>query len=159
MRHTNLKLLDLTMDGNDFFNNPKLFGPKCVINALGVEFDPEAFLSQTSFDPEVILWFGKMGMPEQVKIDVAEKVEAEAAKLIDARYLVLLVSDSVVHSTQHEQAIRFLRHHRKEIIRLAEFPNVEQVNLRCMPAEGEPIEQHPEELLNLAYECGLTFLM
>jgi hypothetical protein len=148
------------MQESDLLNNPALYGHGCVLSAFGNGFDAELFLSQTVFPPEVVLAYGKLGFPEQFKQQVIETEGAELAGLFEATILVLKLSQSGVNAVQYEEAAAFLEQYRGEILRLSRFPKVEQVNLRCAAANSESAEApHPDKLLELAAECGLTGLM
>ena len=147
-------------EDDNLMENPKLYGHGCVLSAHGRGFEPKSFLSRTILPPDVILGFGKLGLPEELKKQVIKKEGAEGAMLFEARILALKLSESGVQAVQHEEAIAFLSRFRDEILRLSRFPNVEQVNLRFAAAAGEPVvERPPDKLLELGAECGLTALM
>jgi hypothetical protein len=144
----------------DLMNNPNLYGHGCPLSAQGRGFEPELFLEETILPPETITGFGKLGLPEGLKKKVAEKDGIEAAALFEAKILALRASSSGVYAVQFEEAIEFLRRYRDEILRLSQFQNVERVNLRCVPANGESfVESSPDELMELALACGPTSLM
>ena len=147
------------MEESNLMNNPKLYGPCCALSAHGIGFDAELFLSRTTFAADLILGYGKLGMPEQLKIQIAEKEGEEAARLFDATILVLRVSSSGISKIQHDEAIQFLTKYGDEVLRLSKFPNVEQLNLRSTLTQGESFEPHPEDLVQLAVKCGITSLM
>ncbi len=147
------------MEDNNLISNPNFCGHGCSLSAHGIDFEPELFLSQTTLAPDVILAYGKLGMPEELRSKVAEK-DFEGTVLFDATVLIINISDSGVNKIQYTEAILFLKQYRDEVLRLSNFPNVEQVNLSCIAANGEICEEsYPDELLELAGECGLTCLM
>jgi hypothetical protein len=147
-------------EDNDLLSNPNLYGHGCVLSAHGRGFEPKLFLDQTILPPDVFAGFGKLGFPEQFKEQVIEKEGPDGAALFEAKILALKLSNSGVNRVQHKDAIAFLSRYRDEILRLAQFPHVEQVNLRCIAAHGESFEErHPDELVALAAACGLTSLM
>ena len=149
------------MEETDLMINPNLFGHGCVLAALGRGFEPKLFLARSIFPPAAVLGFGKMGLPAELRNKSAEKLGEEAvAAFFDAKYLALEISKSGVNAVQHKAAVEFLSRYREEILRLSQFAGVEQVNLRCVAAPGEPFESHlPDALIELGAACGLTMLM
>ena len=149
------------MEEIDLMNNPKLFGHGCVLSAFGRGFEPNLFLRQTTFPPAAVLGFGNIGLPAEIIRQTSEKLGDEtAAELVDVKYLALEISRSSDGEAQHAAAVEFLSRYCEEILRLSQFPNVEQVNLRCTLPQGESVEDHQyDELLELGDVCGLTGLM
>jgi hypothetical protein len=152
---------ETTMEETDLMNNPKLFGHGCVLSAFGKGFEPKLFLEQTTFPPAVIAGFGGIGMPAEAIRQAAEKLDKETvAQFFEAKYLALKISGSESGAAQHAAAAEFLRRHRAEVLRLSQFPNVEQVNLRCALPPGAALDNRQyEELIELAETCGLTGIM
>jgi len=139
------------MEDTSWLYNPKLYQQSgCVFQAYGMNFKPEAFLQDTTFDSKLILYHGKLGLPEELKRKVAE-TDLEALAVFETTYLLLTVSEAEQSQTQLADAASFLEQYRSEIKRLREFPQVEMVSLKFQPAEGEPpLETLPDEFLELA---------
>jgi hypothetical protein len=147
------------MEDNCLMNNPNIYGYGCSISANGIGFEPELFLSQTIFPPDVITAYGKLGMPEGLKGKVGEEDLLLYETLYKSTFLILKVSKSGINAIQHKEAILFLKQYRNEISRLSKFPRIEQINLRCVVADGELYEEeHPYELLILARDCGISLV-
>ncbi len=116
---------------------------------------PEAFLQDSIFDPKLILYRGKLGLPEELKRKVAE-TDLEALAVFETTYLLLTVSEAERSATQLADATSFLKQYRSEIKRLREFPQVELVSLKFQPAESEsPLETLPDDFLELASDVEL----
>ncbi len=137
-------------------NNPNLFGHGCVLSAYGIGFEPTLFLSEMSFDPELILYKGKMGFRT---FEWVGEVRPRTKEIFEYTHLILNVSKSGVSATQHTEAILFLKQYQSEILRLSKFPNVEHLGLHCRLTKGESFEDYPDKLIDLAKDCGLTHLM
>ncbi len=146
------------MKENNWTNNPNLYGPGCALSASGVGFEPELFLKETSFPPELILFTGVLDFPEELKNKINE-VESSASSIFELTFLVIKVSEAGVSANQHKEAMLFFKQYCNEILRLSKFPNVEQLVLRCMTTDDDSFENHPEELINLGFDCGLSSLM
>jgi hypothetical protein len=137
-------------------NNPNLFGHGCVLSAYGIGFEPTSFLSETSFDPELILYKGKMGFRT---FEWVGDVRPRTKEIFEYTHLILNVSKSGVNPTQHTEAMLFLKQYEIEILRLSKFPNVEHLALHCGLTKGESFEDYPDKLIDLADDCGITHLM
>ncbi len=137
-------------------NNPNLFGHGCVLSAYGIGFEPTLFLSEMSFDPELILYKGKMGFRT---FEWVGEVRPRTKEIFEYTHLILNVSKSGVNATQHTEAILFLKQYQNEILRLSKFPNVEHLGLHCRLTKGESFEDYPDKLIDLADDCGITHLM
>ena len=137
-------------------NNPNLFGHGCVLSAYGIGFEPALFLSETSLDPELILYKGKMGFRT---FEWVGEVRPRTKEIFEYTHLILNVSKSGVSATQHTEAILFLKQYQNEILRLSKFPNVEHLGLHCRLTKGESFEDYPYKLIHLADDCGITHLM
>lgn len=139
----------------ELLNNPNLFRHGCFLNAYGIGFEPELFLSETTFYLKRILFKGEMGMRTFKwfgETRPREKVIYEYSNLI------LLVSNAKTNATRFKEATLFLKKYRSEIIRLSEFKGVETIILTFSPLGFEPIENFPDELSDLAIECGITLI-
>jgi hypothetical protein len=148
------------MEESSWLYNPNLYEhPGCVLQADGTGFEPQAFLQQTTFDAKLIIFHGKLGLPEELKLKVAE-VEPSGLQLFETTFLLLTVSEAEAKATQLEEATLFLEQHRDEVQRLRNFPQVENVSLRFMVAKGEPsLENLPNEFVELALNCGVEGIM
>ena len=136
-------------------NNPNLFRYGCLLDAYGIDFEPEIFLSETTFYSKRILYQGKLGFRTFKWAGVTrprEKVIYEYSNLI------LLVSNSKSNATRIEEATLFLKKYRSEITRLAKFKGVEKITLTFSPLGFELIEDVPDELNDLANECGIALI-
>lgn len=144
------------MSKNNWLNNPKLRGFCCVLNAYGMDFNPELFLSDTTFDPELIAFVGKLDFPQDFKKKSA-KVEPEGAKLFDTTFLSLVLSKSEESATQVKEATLFFQRYQDEVLRLSKFPNIEHLSLvfRVMRDEQENL---PIEFQELAVNSGITMI-
>ena len=145
------------MEDTSWLYNPKLYEQfGCVFQAYGMNFEPQAFLQNSTFDPKLILYHGKLGLPEELKRKVAE-TGLEALAVFETTYLLLAVSEAEQSARQLADAIAFLKQYRDEIKRLREFPQVEMVSLKFQVAEGEPtLKTLPDDFWELA--TGLSIM-
>ncbi|MDQ3749253.1 MAG: hypothetical protein M3367_09630 [Acidobacteriota bacterium] len=140
------------MEDTSWLYNPKLCQHSgCVFQAYGMNFEPEAFLQDTTFDPQLILYHGKLSLPEELKRKVTE-TNLEALQVFETKYLLLTVSEAEQSATQLADATSFLKQYRNEIKRLRELPQVEMITLKFQTPEGgePPIETFPNEFWELA---------
>ena len=145
------------MEDTSWLYNPKLYEQfGCVFQAYGMNFEPQAFLQDSTFDQKLILYHGKLGLPEEIKRKVAE-TDLEALAVFETTYLLLTVSEAEQSATQLAEATAFLEQYQSEIKRLREFPQVELVSLKFQTAEGEPpLKTLPDEFWELA--SGLSIM-
>ncbi len=146
------------MQDDSWLYNPNLYGPGCSLQADGIGFEPEVFLQRTTFDPNLILFHGKLGFPEEFKNKVAE-VEPEGSQIFETTFLLLRVSTSESRAIQFKEAVLFLERYRDEILRLSKFSQVENLVLRFMSEDGESFENPSEEFMNLAFSVGVSAIM
>lgn len=146
------------MQDHSWLYNPNLYGAGCSLQADGVGFKPESFLEQTTFDPNLILFQGELGFPEEFKNKVA-KVESKGSQLFETTFLLLRISASESHAIQLKKAVLFFEKYRDEILRLSKFPQVENVVVRFMPEEGELFENPSDEFIKLAVRVGVNLIM
>lgn len=147
------------MQNDSWLNNPNLYGATgCSLQADGTGFEPEAFLRQTTFDPNLILFHGKLGFPEEFK-NKAVKVDPQGSQFFETTFLLLRISSSELHAIQFKEATLFFEQYRDEILRLSKFPQVENVVLRFMLEEGEPFENLSDEFIELAFSVGVNNLI
>ena len=60
------------MEEASWFDNPKLVQRHgCVFQAYGMDFEPEAFLRDTTFDRKQILFHGVLNLPGGIKGKIA----------------------------------------------------------------------------------------
>ncbi len=140
------------MEENSWLNNPHLYSHGCALSADGIGFDPEFFLSETSFDPELIVFKGKMGFKT---FEWKGEVRPRTKEIFEYSHLVLKVSKSEAHPIQVDEATLFLKQYQKEIKRLSEFSRVETVSLQFSVAQGELREKLSQDFMDLAFECGI----
>ncbi len=118
------------MEDTSWLYNPKLYEQfGCVFQAYGMNFEPQAFLQDSTFDPKLILYHGKLGLPEEIKRKVTE-TDLEALQVFETKYLLLTLSEAEQSASQLADATSFLKQHRNEIKRLREFPQVETITLK-----------------------------
>ncbi len=147
-------------ENDSWLYNPKLFGRSgCVLQADGIGFEADEFLRQTSFDPQLILYHGKLGFPEGFKLKMAE-VNPSEVKLFETTFLLLEVSRAEVKTSQISEATSFFERYRDELRRLQNFPQVENIMLSFMAEEGEDSPPNlPDEFTELAVSSGVTAIM
>ncbi len=122
-----------------------------------MNFEPQAFLQDSTFDPKLIFYHGKLGLPEELKRKVAE-TDLEALAVFETTYLLLTVSEAEQSATQLAEATAFLKQYRNEIKRLSEFPQVEMVSLKFQVAEGEPtLKTLPDDFWELATSLSIMY--
>lgn len=138
------------------WDNPKLRGSCCVLNAYGVGFKPELFLSETTFDLELIVLRGKLDFPKGFKNE-AIKVAPSESKFFETVFLSLFLSKSEESATQVNEAALFFERYRDEVLRLSKFPNIEHLSLVFKVVKDEQ-ENLPDEIKNLAFSCGVTII-
>ncbi len=145
------------MQDDSWLYNPNLYGAGCSLQADGIGFDPEVFLQQTTFDPNLILFHGELGFPEEFKNKVA-KVELVDSQLFETTFLLLRVSSSKSHAIQFKEAVLFFEQYQDEILRLSKLPQVENMVLRFM-SEEESFENPSDEFMELAFSVGVSDLI
>lgn len=138
------------------WDNLKLRGSCCVLNAYGMGFEPELFLSETTFDPELIVLKGKLDFLQGFK-NKAAKADPEGAKLFETTFLSLILSKSEESATQVNEAILFFERYRDEVLRLSKFPNIKHLSLVFKVVRDEQ-ESLPDEIENVAIGCGITII-
>ena len=144
------------MEENNWLNNPDLYGPGCALSACGIDFEPALFLEKSTFDPKLIVFKGYMGFRTFKWVG---EVRPRTKVIFEYKHLILRVSKSEANAIQIEEATSFLKQYRNEILRLSGFPNVEHVLLTRAAAKGEPREEASDEFVDLAFSCGVSFLM
>jgi len=152
--------MESNFENDDWLYNPNLYRRSgCVLQADGIGFKPEEFLRQTTFDPKLILFRGKLGFPEEFKLKVAE-VESSDSQLFETTFLLLEVSRAVAKASQISEATSFFEQYRDEVKRLEGFSQVENVLLQFISAEDESSPQNlPDEFIELAVSSGVTGIM
>jgi hypothetical protein len=148
-----------------FENDSWLYDPKlyeragCVLQADGIGFDAEEFVRHTSFDPKLILYHGKIGFPDELKLKMAE-VEPSGLDFFETTFLLLELSQAEAKETQISEATSFFEQYRDEVQRLQDFPQVENITLKFMFAEGESSrEDLPDEFMEMVMSRGVTGIM
>ncbi len=147
-------------ENDSWLYNPKLYQRAgCVLQATGISFDAEEFVRQTSFDPKLILYHEKIGFPEEFKLKMAE-VEPSGLDFFETTFLLLEVSQAETKETQISEATSFFEQYRDEVQRLRDFPQVENITLMFMTAEGKSArEDLPEEFMEMVMSRGVTGIM
>jgi hypothetical protein len=145
------------MEEGNGLNNRRLYAPGCYLSASGIGFEPEAFLAETVFYPKRILFRGKMGFRSFGWVGDSQP---RTKQIFEYRHLILLVSNSDVRETQLREALLFVKKYQDEVLRLSNFPNVEQVLLQfSVKREDFAKPKLSDELLDLCYQSGITFLI
>lgn len=148
------------MKKSNKINTPDIRTYGCALSAIGIGFEPESFLKETIFPPELVIFKGNLGFPKNFKDNRVSESESHSLKMLsEATFLTLKVSESGISATQHKEAILFLEKYRNEVLRLSKFLNVQQINLRCKLDKNEQFEEYPDELLKLGAACRLSCLM
>jgi hypothetical protein len=88
----------------------------CVLRALGTEFDPEAFLAETTFSDATAYHVGDPGRGAQGRSGGGFNVTVSEAGFGDL-------------DVQIQEAIAFLDTHEDELRRLGRFPGVQEVEI------------------------------
>jgi len=115
----------------------------CYFTASGQTFDVDSFLKRTTLDASAVCY---RGQPLKVPKGKLQKVSGFSVTINDTRMFGDL-------SPQIPKALRFLRKHRRELLRLSRFPGVSDLRLVfpwCRPEGTYGVERFPAELLELA---------
>jgi hypothetical protein len=144
------------MEKNNWLSNPHLYSHGCTLSAYGINFASESFLSEISFDPELVIFKGQMGYKT---FEWVGEVKPRDKEIFEYSHLILKVSKSEAHPTQVDEAALFLKQYQKEIKRLSEFPQVETVSLQFSVAEGELRENLSRDFMDLAFGCGISSVL
>ncbi len=144
------------MEENNWLNNPHLYSHGCALSAYGIGFDPESFLSETSFDPELIIFKGQMSFKT---FEWKGEVRPRTKEIFEYSHLIWKVSKSEANPIQVDEATLFLKQYQGEIKRLSEFPQVETVSLHFSVAEGELREKLSQDFMDLAFSSGVNCVM
>ena len=150
--------------------NPKLFyDPKspplgCMIQAYGVNFEPDAFLNESNFTIEEILAKGIIGFPDAIKkkIDEDKLSYPNALDIFDMPILLISVSKAIEPLTQIEEAIQFFKSHLHDLMKLSEYPDVENILMQFFVEKYECLSDSqnlPNEFYDLYSQCGIKGLI
>ncbi len=152
--------MEFNFENNEWLYNPNLYGRSgCVLQADGIGFEPEEFLRQTTFNPKLILFHGKLGFPEEFKLKMAE-VEPSGLEFFETTFLLLEVSRAETKTSQISEATSFFESYRDEVKRLQSFTQVENVTLRFINTEDESSQGNlPDEFVELAVSSGVTTII
>lgn len=140
------------MEENSWLYNPHLYSHGCALSADGIGFEPNSFLRETSFDPELIVFKGRMGLKT---FEWVGEISPRTKEIFEYSHLFLKVSKSEAHPIQIDETALFLKQYQREIKRLSEFPHVETVSLQFSVAEGELRENLSRDFMDLAFSCGI----
>lgn len=152
--------MEFNFENNEWLYNPNLYDHSgCVVQADGIGFEPEEFLRQTTFNPKLILFHGKLGFPEEFKLKIAE-VDPSDLQLFETTILLLEVSRAETKTSQISEATSFFDRYQDEVKRLQSFPQVENLALNFKTAQNESFQVNlPNEFIELATSCGVTAIM
>ncbi len=152
--------MEYNFENNEWLYNPNLYRRSgCVLQADGIGFEPEEFLQQTTFDPKLILFHGKLGFPEEFKLKIAE-VEPLGFQLFETTILLLELSRAETKTSQILEVTSFFERYQDEVKRLQGFPQVENIALNFGTAESESSQANlPDEFIELATSCGVAAIM
>jgi hypothetical protein len=119
----------------------------CYLNASGRKFDVDSFLQRTTLDANAVFYRG------------------QTLKVLKEKQQVSGFSVTICHtrvfgdlSPQIPKALKFLRKHQKELLRLSRFPGVSDLRLVfpcCQPEGTYGVERFPAELVGLAGSCRI----
>jgi hypothetical protein len=115
----------------------------CYFTASGRGFDVDLFHKTTTLDADVVFYRG-------------QPLRAPKGKLRDRSGFSVTINQTRVFgdlSPQIPKALKFLRKHQDELLRLSRFPGVTDLWLVfpcCRPENTYGVERFPAELLELA---------
>lgn len=142
------------MEEGHWSNNSNLFSHGCFLSAYGIGFEPELFLSEPSFDPELIIFKGSMGLKT---FEWVGKVRPRTKKIFEYTHLILKISKSESSAVRFEEATNFFNQYRDEVLRLSKFHNVEHIILQFKGIKDEQ-ENLTEEFTKLAAGGGVSVI-
>ncbi len=144
------------MEKNCLLNFENLRDRKyCILQAYGRHFDVESFWEQTVFEPQSLIFKGKIGELANPQ-PTADEITAFLLDYMETKWLILLVSLDEQKTARLANAINFLRRYRNEIKRLSNYPQVEYTNLHFESAGNKSeSELSSAELRVLVQECGI----
>ena len=119
--------------------------PGCILRVSGEAFNVEAFLEKSPFKPSVVYRKGQRRRPASRGSQTASGFN-------------VMISESEDPDEQAKAALRFLRDHREEVLRLIRSAGVENATLElsCPQREFTARVAHlPTELLSAAGAFGI----
>ncbi|HJT16564.1 MAG TPA: DUF4279 domain-containing protein [Thermoanaerobaculia bacterium] len=119
--------------------------PGCVLRASGASFDVDAFLKESPFEPDVVYRKGQRRRPASRGAQKASGFN-------------VVISRSEEPDQQVKDAMKFLKAHRQELVRLMKAPGIDGalIDFHCPQQEFFARTAHlPNALLNSAAALGL----
>lgn len=159
----------------DLFYDPKNPKSECVLQVSGVDFDPDAFLTESNLSQEKKIISGIIGMPDEIR----EKIKSEELpdkmreiiergelskeefyktfEIFDTPFLLIRISQAATFDLQLEEALLFLRTHSEELLKLCSRPNIEDVYISFMAHDSHGSERKdlPDEFYELCHKIGI----
>lgn len=149
---------------NENLYNPKIYEAHgCTLQAYGRNFDPNSFLRESNFIQEEILAKGTIGLPNEVrkKINQGEFPYKDVFDIFDTPFLLISLSNESELFFQVEEATLFLKDHLDDLVKLRNYPNVENVLIRFTVKQhkSDESENLPEEFSRLYSKIGIQGLL
>jgi hypothetical protein len=121
----------------------------CYFSASGRTFEVDSFLQRTTLVADVVFHRG-------------QPLKVPKGKLLPWSGFSITINHTRVFgdlSPQIPKALRFLRKHQRELLRLSRAPGVSDLRLVfpcCRPAGTYGVERFPAELVGLAGACRIS---
>lgn len=147
------------------FDNPLIYeNLGCTLQVSGVGFNSNAYLSESHFRQDNILFNEVLGLPDEIraKINREKSHEAIVLTMFESTILLITVSEKVDIISQVEDAISFLKEYRNELKRLKFYPKVEMVAMKFASERNENLSNFHDfspEFYDLISELGIENIM
>ena len=138
--------------------------PGCTLQAHGVGFEPDVFLSETNFTRKEILAKGVIGLPDEVreKINKGKLPYPGAFDIFDMPFLLISVSKASELSLQIEEATLFLRRCLDDVKKLQGYAHIENILLQFVVGKYESLSESQNlssEFYDLYSKSGIQGLL
>lgn len=154
----NKKNLKKLFDTHVFYDTKNLKF-ECVLKAFGNNFKPTTFVSESTFPPNVVLFKGSPVIPDEIKaeLDVINSLCQEVFSEIEKPYLLLRISNSSKLDNQLEDATNFFNTFFDDLIKLKNYPNVENISLEFISEDSSKknLDNIPKDFFALTSKCGI----
>jgi hypothetical protein len=164
------------LNNPDLYHDPKHPKSRCVIHASGKHFDPNAFLSESSFSQQKNLITGILGLPDEIRQKLKRKELPENAKekiergeltgeefftgfeIFETPFLFIPIIEQTYIKSQFEEAVLFLKKHLEDLIKLQTHYNVENISISFLAEDydSSKYEQLPREFFDLCSRIGMS---
>jgi len=140
---------------NPFFDATLYQSHGCILQAYGVGFEPELFLTEVNLEPMRVILKDKLKLPKQLKNKIVEA--SGVLGIFDIPFLLVRVSNAKSMSSQIEEATLFLTQYYNELKRLGNFPNVESISMQFLVGGNKPLidTKNFPEFLKLVFGIGI----